>query len=161
MWRKALLLTSLIVLPVVVMATPASASGQRQTATAVLSPHRPNIICCGGGGWPYSDTAYGDCGSATISGNPLSDGKVEMQAQLVSTVGPITGGEVKITWGGRGGSGTILFYPVASDGNWVSSVETKQVDNGATMGITLSGYIYVDGGEAECFIENPAISVPT
>ena len=100
----------------------------------------PGVIIGGGGGW-YSDTAYGDCGTATITGMPNgTPGGWKAYASLDSTMGTILFGEVTMTWGDPGGSGTFLFN-AHGGANWTSQVVSGKVSPGASVGIVLSGSI--------------------
>ena len=129
---------------------------------SVLGPVSPvpGVIIGGGGPW-YSDTAYGDCGTATITGMPDgTPGGWKAYASLDSTMGAILFGEVTMTWGGPGGSGTFLFN--ANGGaNWTSQVVSGKVSPGSSVGIVLSGSITVTGLNGECVIGEPAISFRT
>lgn len=121
----------------------------------------PDVISGFGGPW-YSDTVPGDCGSSTISGMPDgSPGGWKAYASIDSTVGTIIYGEVKMTWGGSGGSGIFLFN--VSGEYWTSTTVDGRVSPGSSVGLVLSGTVTVvgPGGEYECTIEEPAISFKT
>ncbi|MBW4079620.1 MAG: hypothetical protein HIU84_14175 [Acidobacteria bacterium] len=129
---------------------------------SILGPGTPvpGVIVGGGGGW-YSDTVYGDCGTSTISAMPDgTPGGWKAFASLDSTMGTILFGEVTMTWGGSGGSGTFLFN-AHGGANWTSTIVSGHVSPGATVGITLSGLITVSGSSSECEIGGPAVSFRT
>ncbi len=133
---------------------------QAQPHPATGSSYPPPVIPIGGGGW-YNDTVTGNCGTATIAGNPLS-GSAEFQASLYSFQGNITGSPtgVDIDWQNltnhRGGN--FFFYPSLRSPAWNSSIVTANTGAG-TVEVVLSGTITTVYG-SPCEIDFPVIEFP-
>lgn len=152
---------------IVLLALPMAAYGQ------TISPKGSDVVAgvyggvtstvpIGGGGWPYSYTATGACGTATISGNPLTGGKAQLVAQLYSFQGNIVGSPtgVDIDWHNlsTGAEGNFFFYPSGSSPDWVSSIVTADTGAG-TVEVLLSGEVDTASG-SPCEIEFPTIEFP-
>jgi hypothetical protein len=121
--------------------TPATSSG-------------PSIVV-GGGGWEYTDSITGNCGTAAIGVNDNGDGNIVVQAQLVSALGPITTGLATIIWNAGGKSGSKSWQPVGN--NWTSPDTSFTVPQHEKTTVILTGYIEVANGDT-CSIENPYVS---
>ena len=118
----------------------------------------PSVTVGGGSDW-YSDTAFGDCGSATISGRPTgTPGGWEAFLSLDSTADPVQFGSVTMTWGGQGGSDT---YTYSESGEYRTGAKVLgRVAPGALVGIITSGSVELANG-VECFVEEPGITFAT
>jgi hypothetical protein len=150
-WTVVVAVTLLSATTVAFLA-PAAASA------STVSISQPDVIPGGGGGgWEFSDTVPGNCGVAAIGANS-ENGKVTYQVQLLSSFGPITGGEVYVRAFTRTSGIKELngWVPTAADGDWVSEVESRDFLVGQYVTLTFYGYVFT-AEAGYCALENPTV----
>lgn len=127
------------------------------------SPHpdsTPAAIIIGGGGFEYSDTVSGDCGTAALGVNDLGGGEIQVQGQLISILGTIIEGDVIIAWYTRSGSpsagSTVSYEPKGT--NWISPIKGFEgVPSNRSIGVTMTGSVLLENGDT-CVIDNPVVN---
>jgi hypothetical protein len=149
-----LVLASAAGLTALALVAPAAASASVKPAPA-LSAGPLGIV--GGGGWEYTDTLEGNCGTAAIGVNDNGDGHIVVQGQLISSLGPIAGGSVSLVWNAGGKAGSKAWQPVAANGNWTSPDTNFTVPQHEKTTVILTGFIELADGDT-CSIENPYVS---
>ena len=129
---------------------------QTLAALTVGSNATPATIISGGGGFEYSDTQNGyptGCGDAAIGVNNVGSGKVQLQIEIDSNIGPMAG-SAKVTYSG----GNKTFD--VSGTHYVSDViEFGNFSAGESVGFVLSfNDVTIGSGSGSCGIPQPAVA---
>jgi hypothetical protein len=108
----------------------------------------------GGGGFQYHNHKEGNCGVSAVGVNDKGKGYIQVQAQLVSSLGRIVDGSVTIIWHGGGKGGHKIWEPKGVD--WISPVTHFTVPQHKEITVLVTGHIKLHNGD-DCTIENPHV----
>ena len=119
----------------------------------VASPN--NVPVGGGGGFEYSQTTEGTCGTVALGINNIGGGWIEVGIGVTSFIG-LMEGEVKLTYSG----GSMTF--AVSGLNWGNDtiLINGHFKPGEAVGAVVSGdgIIFVEGDGSDCDIPPPVVT---